>query len=62
MTRAHWLLVVIVGLLAWGFGWVVQAPAVEFVGFVMTVGALAGLLLGGDTFSKKRTTRRPRRR
>lgn len=64
MTRTHWLLVVIVGLLVWGFGWVAAVPAAEFVGFVVTVGAGAGLLLGGDTLSKKRTktTRRSRRR
>lgn len=64
MTRTHWLLVVIVGLLVWGFGWVAAEPAAEFAGFVVTVGAGAGLLLGGDALSKKRpkATRRPRRR
>ena len=64
MTRTHWLLVILIGLLVWGFGYVAQVPPAETVGFFITVGALAAMLLGGDTFSRRPPRgerRRPRR-
>lgn len=64
MTRTHWLLILIVGLLVWGFGWLAQVAPAEMIGFFITVGAAAALLLGGDTFSRKQpkaVRRRPRR-
>lgn len=65
MTRTHWLLVILIGLLVWGFGYVAKVPAAEMIGFFVTIGALAAMLLGGDSFSRKQPRaerRRPRRR
>ncbi|MHA7127929.1 hypothetical protein ACRTEC_16285 [Janibacter indicus] len=62
MTRTHWLLVILMGLLAWGFGYIFDVPAAEFVGFVVTIGVTAGLLLGGDAFSDGRPRGGRRRR
>lgn len=64
MTRTHWLLVTMIGLMVWGFGYVADVAPAETIGFFITVGSVAAMLLGGDTFSKrppKEERRRPRR-
>ena len=47
MTRTHWLLVILIGLLVWGFGWTADVAAVEFIGFVVTVAAVVTMLATG---------------
>lgn len=62
MTRTHWLLVTMIGLMVWGFGYVADVAPAETIGFFITAGAVAAMLLGGDTFSRRKRPRGERRR
>ena len=47
MTRTHWLLVILIGLLVWAFGWTADVPAAEFIGFIVTIAAVVTMLATG---------------
>lgn len=46
LTRAQWLLITLIGLLVWGFGWLVEVPVVAIVGLFATLVGAVGAVFG----------------
>lgn len=54
ITGTQWLLIALMGLLAWGFGYVFEVPPASFVGFFVTVVAVVAFFFGGHRQQRRR--------
>lgn len=54
ITGTQWLLIALMGLLAWGFGYVFEVPLASFVGFFVTIVAVVAFFFGGHRQQRRR--------
>lgn len=46
ITRTQWLLITLIGLLVWFFGWLVEVPVVAIIGLFATLIGVVGAFFG----------------